>query len=362
MGRNRVIYQSEALYCGGTGDTSLTVGSNQIGRVQSANYSFDIARTDVNQFGQLAAIDRIILEQPTVSLDFSYLVTTGAAETIIGLDVGANSAISSILSGDDLTTRKDVQNYYIYTASEGNDAVGSTAGNAGDSVIAIGNGFLSSYSVEGGVGEFVTANVSVEALNMAFHNQTISTVPNPTVNPVDGAALNAGTEVTIPNASAVTGSTTPSALRPGDVVVTIPDASVKGFDDADLKVQNFSISFDLSRTNLEKLGSKFAFSKEIEFPAQASCDFSAILGDTEAAKNDDALIDILTTDTAHTVIVNCVGYDSTVGVKYSLLGGKVDNYSISSSIGDNKSLDMTFTSQIGGPQDTSNGIKIEATT
>lgn len=361
MGRNRVIYQSEALYCGGTGDTTLT-SSNQIGRVQSANYSFDIARTDVNQFGQLAAIDRIILEQPTVSLDFSYLVTTGSAENIIGLDVGANSAISSILSGDDLTTRKDVQNYYIYTASEGNDAVGSTAGTAGDSVIAIGNGFLSSYSVEGGVGEFVTANVSVEALNMAFHNQTVSTVPNPTVNPVDGTALNAGTEVTIPNASAITGiGNTPSALRPGDVAVTIPDASVKGFDDADLKIQNFSISFDLSRTNLEKLGSKFAFSKEIEFPAQASCDFSAIIGDAETAKNDNALIDILTTDTAHTVVVDCVGYGTMVGVKYSLLGGKVDNYSISSSIGDNKSLDMTFTSQIGGPQDTSNGIKIEGT-
>lgn len=360
MGRNRVIYQSEALYCGGTGDTTLTVG-NQIGRVQSANYSFDITRTDVNQFGQLAAIDRIILEQPTVSLDFSYLVTTGAAETIIGLDVGSNSAISSILSGDDLTTRKDVQNYYIYTASEGNDAVGSTAGSAGDSVIAIGNGFLSSYSVEGGVGEFVTANVSVEALNMGFHNQTVSTVPNPAVNPVDGTALG-GTEVTIPNAEAITNATTPSALRPGDVAVTIPDASVKGFDDTDLKIQNFSISFDLSRTNLEKLGSKFAFSKEIEFPAQASCDFSAIIGDTEDAKNDDALIDILTTDTSHTVVIDCVGYDSTVGVKYSLLGGKVDNYSISSSIGDNKSLDMTFTSQIGGPQDTSNGIKIEATT
>ena len=30
-------------------------------------------RTDVNQFGELAAIDRVVLDTPTVSLDFSYL-------------------------------------------------------------------------------------------------------------------------------------------------------------------------------------------------------------------------------------------------------------------------------------------------
>ena len=76
MARNRVIYQSEALYVGPTPiagahdrDTVL-----QLQRVQSANYSFNLERQDVNQFGELASIDRVILSAPTVSLDFSYLV------------------------------------------------------------------------------------------------------------------------------------------------------------------------------------------------------------------------------------------------------------------------------------------------
>ncbi|MBC8411106.1 MAG: hypothetical protein H8E12_20675, partial [Rhodobacteraceae bacterium] len=102
MGRNRIIYQSEALFASKTGRTGKA-DIKQIHRVQSANYSFDLTRQDINQFGQLAAIDRIILEQPTVSLDFSYYVESGEQETIIGLDVNnSSSAISGILRGNDL--------------------------------------------------------------------------------------------------------------------------------------------------------------------------------------------------------------------------------------------------------------------
>ena len=61
MPRNRIIYQSEALFVSRTGATADDEIS-QLHRVQSINYSFDISRTDVNQFGNLAAIDRIITE------------------------------------------------------------------------------------------------------------------------------------------------------------------------------------------------------------------------------------------------------------------------------------------------------------
>ena len=104
MARKRVIYQSEALFSSRTGLTGnaqtsgseistrldqmgFTQGPVQIHRVQSINYSFDVTRQDINQFGQLAAIDRQIIEQPTVSLDFSYYCETGHNEEAIGLDV-----------------------------------------------------------------------------------------------------------------------------------------------------------------------------------------------------------------------------------------------------------------------------------
>ena len=64
--RKRIIYQSEALFAG-----SSTAPVN-IQRVQSANYAFTVPRVDVNQYGQLGQIERLIVEVPTVSLDFSY--------------------------------------------------------------------------------------------------------------------------------------------------------------------------------------------------------------------------------------------------------------------------------------------------
>ena len=78
--RNRVIYQSEALYCSSP-EVAYNTGALSRGdilslnRIQSANYSFNISRQDVNQFGDLAAIDRVITESPTVSLDFSYYLS-----------------------------------------------------------------------------------------------------------------------------------------------------------------------------------------------------------------------------------------------------------------------------------------------
>ena len=95
MARNRVIYQSEAVYVTQSGyneDLTATSGFQGAGvnigavaatardavmdlhRVQSANYSFNITRQDVNQFGELAAIDRIITDTPTVSFDTSYIL------------------------------------------------------------------------------------------------------------------------------------------------------------------------------------------------------------------------------------------------------------------------------------------------
>ena len=56
--RKRVIYQSEALFAGGS----------YLQRIQSINYSFTVPRTDVNQYGQLGQIERVITEVPTVSL------------------------------------------------------------------------------------------------------------------------------------------------------------------------------------------------------------------------------------------------------------------------------------------------------
>jgi hypothetical protein len=322
---------------------------NQLNRVQSANYSFEVTRQDINQYGELAAIDRIILEQPTVNFDFSYYLNSGENETNLGLSVANGvgtiaTAGTPALSGI-LTAGKDTNNYYILTVGEGRDA--NIDGKSGGKVIGIGNGFLSSYSMEASVGNIPTVSVNGEGMNMRFYGDVSGTLP--TINPEDGSSANGTFEIPTP----VTGGGY-SALRPGDVDLTIAGAT--GVVVSDLKIQSASIQFDLGRDPIQKLGSRFAFTREIQFPVTVTMSVDAIMGDIEAAN----LADIINNDSAAynlQVKINRPNTD-TEAISYVLRGAKLDSQDFSSSIGDNKSVTMTWSAQIGGPNDRNGGLFI----
>tara|TARA_Y100001963_G_scaffold16775_1_gene20689 strand:+ start:2178 stop:3740 length:1563 start_codon:yes stop_codon:yes gene_type:complete len=334
---------------GFTGYLPVTNRVNQLIRVQSANYGFDIGRTDVNQFGNLAAIDRIILEQPTVNLDFTYLLTDGTNEDKLGFGInGEASAVGNFLSGIG-----DSRNYWVYVASEGNDAneANTTINNQAKS-IGIGNGFLTSYTAEGSVGDFPTASLNAEALNMRFFAKNSGDIP--AVEPVNGTNYSGSFQLPAPKTDGGIAGTAIKALRPGDVTMNI--SGTKGVAVSDLKLQNFSFNFDMAREPLNKLGSKFAFSREISFPVVATCSADAILGEIEAGNLADVVADDSTEFTVR-VKINQPGTSNTA-IQYDLKGCKLESQSFTSSIGDNKAVSLEWATQVGGPQDTTHGITI----
>lgn len=356
--RKRVIYQSEALYVGpspasGYNYTSGNSGVNlitQLHRVQSANYSFNVSRQDINQYGQLAAIDRVILQAPTVNLDFSYYLTNGVNEKRLGLTIdGVTSAISGVLNGV-----SDEKNYYISTSPEGTDNVGANPVNR--EVIAIGNGFLSNYSISAQVGGLPTASVTVEALNIKV-DPTASGNATPAVNPEDGSAI-AGVTYQLPMATGgVAGQV--SALRPGDITIDVRTpfgAKVTGEGKAHF--QNISIQVPLSREPLERLGSKFAFSREVQYPLTVTLNATANVAALEAGNLADLLCDDENYDLTVTLREPACSGQGPVAMQYVLKGAKLDSQSFSSSIGSNKSVDLSFSAQVGGPQDTTKGLFI----
>ena len=181
--RNRVIYQSQAVYVSqdvnATGVATGTTDNADLNRIQSCNYSFSISRQDVNQFGELAAIDRIITETPTVSLDGSYMMANLGNEAKLGFNIWAGPADIANGAGDqtltpvscisgiiDSATNDGVKNYYIVTTKEGSDAIDNTTSGKYESIVGIGNASLTSYSTEGSVGGLPTANFTVEGQNM----------------------------------------------------------------------------------------------------------------------------------------------------------------------------------------------------
>ncbi len=390
--RNRVIYQSEALfvthqYTGGQivdfvdgthydnepghlGDGSeITSGMfHQIHRLQSANYNFAISRQDVNQYGNLARIDTTVLEAPTVSLDFTYLITDGTNEDKLGITTHADQAQTGALSG--LLANISGRNYHILTVAEGTDANANSdsgkSANAANSVISIGNGYITNYSVNAAIGGVPTASVSVEGLNITadsagtgMHTPAVSSTANRT-----GTA-----RFSLPNPQS---GDVGYILRPGDMSIELNDATglLANFTDSTnvtaAHIQSFNIDVPLGRSVINRMGNAFGFSREIDFPITVSASISAIVADLALEKGRRNLFNELYTTAKHNMRIimrkpsDAASSKSSANdqIIFELKGVTLDSESFSSAIGDNKTVDLGFTATVGGGGDTVNGLFI----
>ena len=384
MAKNRVIYQSDALYVSKTVNSTGTDEHAQLRRVQSANYSFNVARQDVNQFGQLARIDSIILEAPTVSFDASYHLGDGFNEMALGFLNGA-SLNKGFISGQIASTSG--QNFYILTAAEGVDANFNTPA-TNYNTVGIGNVFLTDYTLDASVGSIPTVSVSFEGTNMnatadvsntgtgneglvsgayGFNTGFALGVPGTEgsisgvgIDPENGRILTLQSSgVHLPRASEGTGTNIPTALRPGDIELSFANADgdtiVDLNGDGAAHVQSVSLSIPLGRTPIDKLGTRFSFARVVDFPITPTLSVSAIVSETQTKAltdiiNDDGFIENLQ------FTFKDSDASSTPRASYKLTKLKLDSEAISSSIGPNKTVDLTFSLTIGGPDDIVNNV------
>ena len=379
MSRNRVIYQSEALYVSKHINSTGSGEHAQLRRVQSANYNFSIERQDVNQFGQLARIDALVLKSPTVSLDFTYYPTDGYNEKALGFYV------QNLAKGDSLEANfasgqmagSSGQNFYIVTAEEGSDLNTLTGEYAlsGKNAIAIGNGYLSNYTFNASVGNLPTASVTIEGLNIKSSMISGTTgagasgnfVLSPTINPISGSEIALTGRIQSPEeATGINGTAYVAALRPGDITLSFGDyvqssatgAPIAILDGADgINIQSVSITLPLSRTPIERLGSRFAFARVVDFPIVSTLNVSAVLNEVQAKSVAQMLDDNKKRDI--TLTINKNSTESALIFKFK--GSQLQSESFSSSIGANKTVDLVFQTQVGGPTDTKNGIYLSGT-
>ena len=417
--RARVIYQSEALYAGtvdatghhykvsGVGYNTNTeaeaegdvkTGIMQLRRVQSANYSFSINRQDVNQFGQLARIDSVSIEPPSVTLDFSYYLTNGVNEKLLGFNVsGDSSALGNeiLLGQTDDAENPGGKNFFILTTPEASDAVGNDNLDSTDnSVIALGNGFVTNYSIEAAVGGMPTASVTIEGLNLRSYNGT-QDLNIPAINTTFGHEID-GVEFSLPPAVSGKGEAAIGSdniwgsaddvwqgndegygdegiacLRPGDISMSLGTNGRAGgfenlpyseptsdYDDGTAHIQSFSIDLPIGRSVIQRLGNPYGYARVVDFPVNMSVSVSAILSDLKEANVADMLFDQEEHDLVFTMREPTQSGNGPIALQYTVKGARLDGESFSSSIGDNKTVDLTFTAQVGGPEDEENGIFI----
>lgn len=418
MARNRVIYQSQALFIApsstGSQVSGLTTAAaatstpftpvdsgslasgisllKKMDRIQNCNFNFTINRQDINEFGKLARIDSIVMEAPTVGLDFSYYVTDGYNERLMGFNitgvtdtniVNGAQAISGLLG--------DLQgnNYYILTVDEGEDVVGGNL-TPSSTIVGIGNGFISEYSFEASVGAIPTASITVEAFNIKSDSaETVTTVTtgyapatsvlgaditsitgnSPAINlfatpatkftsigsayKLDysrafSGAIGGGAGVNFTGFT--TGVSSASALRPGDILLSL-GSSIGMTNLTNAHIQSFSFTLPLSRTILQRLGNTFGFARVVNVPINMDVSISAIVSELK----DQNLFDALTSGT-QTLSITLKDSSSSNKISYEIRGALLSSETYSENIGDNQTVDLTYSVQIGGANDTTAGL------
>jgi hypothetical protein len=246
----------------------LTAGGTEINLVQSADVDFSISRQDVFEFGNLYAIDNIQVEPPTAALNFSYILATGINNhTTLGLD-----------------------NFDTLLA----DVAGKQYILSGAGALTIPSGLITSYSVEGSVGNVPTVTVSVQALD---------------------ATYTAGS----PSYPAGSANTT-DVIRPDQISVTLGGTV--------FECRSFTYTLDIPREYVNKLGALTPIANIISGPPKVTVEAEIILRDSANPK--------FANNTKNAVSIACGS------LTYTVADAKIANFTSNTSLDDIQVASITL--------------------
>lgn len=391
--RTRVISQSKAVYvsptgilpAAGAGAASLAqsklsgVLPPQLHRIDTFSFDVDLAggRQDVREFGQLARIGTINLGDLNPSFSFGYFLGNGENEANLGFnplgqdpDTAAlkGQFISGILAED---PHKREKNLFVLTTKEGSDAF-STAGSiapqgsfldnatgrftttemASQDVVSLGNCNFESYTVNFAVGEIPRVDIDGTAENITFDTSN-SGIYNPSLDKEGQRADTGQLMLGVPS----TGNMGVLVLRPEDVTLSFSkeEFTFGGTDLGDMHVQSASIEVPLSRTPIEALGSAKAVAKPLDFPINVTMSVSALLKNFSAGQVDKILTGSAGEETTN-ITLKVKGEDGNHKHIYTMQKAVMDSQGFSQGLDDNETIDLTFSTQIGGDNQIDQGL------
>ena len=123
-------------------------------RVQSANLQINQARESVFDLNGNGAAT--IVTRPVPSIDFSYYISSGLNEKLLGFPTDGSSVLAALNSSE--------QNYYFTANADRQDVFNYSGDNI--RTWSLGNAVITSYAISCAVGQIPTANVTVEGLNL----------------------------------------------------------------------------------------------------------------------------------------------------------------------------------------------------
>ncbi len=316
-----------------------------IPRVQSASVSLSVAAEDVNQVGQTDRIDNIVVSAPDVTLNFDYLLLDGYAENLLGFAASGQQAFCSGL----LDGTQSEKNYFIGVAPPGTDLIRSTIAPANINVVAVGNGIISNYAINLAVGQIPRASVTVQGNNLQTYVGSTGK-QSPAIDP-NTALQVVGPMFSLPTMTGYTGAAISAALRPGDIVLSLPRTG--SFSDytsgvGQIHIQSLSMSVPINLDPIMQLGNPFPITRIVRLPVNCTLSMDALAADISEDNSADLLCSYDPVNLQFQLKnPSCTRLGSN-GITYWFNQAKLTNRDYSAAIGQNSTVRLTYTTQLQG--------------
>lgn len=284
-----------------------------INGVQSSTITLTYPRQDTQDWA--GGGEPLLVQRPRANLEFSYVYVSGFNEPNLGFVT--NGIVPALLS---LTQAE--QNYYVLIDQDHQDLVGYAGTNL--TTMAFGNGALTHYTFNAGVGQLSTVSVTVEALNLLIQSSGSGVLPS--VYKQSGT-YPTGT-YTLPPFTQPAASyfeAMPSAITLSFDSGSAVGAALSGNNACPL--QTFSFSVDVPRTDVDNLGWAYPVGRPVRWPVVVSIRADAYLNGLQL----DALNRLGCPDSGHSFTVafspSCAGPADPFVFQFQ--GAKLDTETIS---------------------------------
>ena len=348
--RNRVIYAGTDVlvsdspsWSGQTGVTSLKL----LKRIQSSSISVTNPVTRAKQIGSSDFAFEKYIAIPEISVNLNYIVSDNSNELLLGLNATGNESFLKNMA----VTGQDKNLFFILTDTNNQDA-DTLTNMVGNDVFAVGNTFLTNYSLSAEVGSVPTVSTSFACLNMTFqtYNGTGTNGSDvPAINLTNGIKSTGKYLITGANMSPSNylsnQNSRPSAIRPGDIVLQLPQTFMGGIrysGDVPASISSLQIDVPIERRDLLGFGSNYPYDKRIMYPLIGTVSFNGtfdepVTGDFSNIFND---------DTAYDLSFDLKNYNGATGLRVEILNARIEDQSFDLSLGDNMSFQSKFSFKI----------------
>ena len=348
--RNRVIYAGTDVlvsdspsWTGQTGAASLKL----LKRIQSSSISVNNPITRPKQIGSSDFAFEKYITIPEIEVNLTYIVSDNSNELLLGLNATGNESFlkNMAVSGQD-------KNLFFLLSDTNSQDADSLTDMVGNDVFAVGNTFLTNYSLSAQVGSVPNVSVSFSCLNMTFqtYNGTGANGSNvPAINLTNGIKSTGKYLLTGANMSTLNylsnQNSRPYAIKPGDVVLQLPQTFMGGIrysGDVPATISSLQIDVPIQRKDLLGFGSNYPYDKRIMYPLIGTVSFNGtfdepVTGDFSNIFND---------DTAYDLAFDLKNYNGATGLRVEILNARIESQSFDLSIGDNMNFQSKFSFKI----------------